>query len=269
MKPMRLLDLYEVFAVRLSFGRRHLLPGLKLDYDLRHGAKPAQMLLHALGPHVHRVDILLPTVAAVCVLGLVGLLHLFQAGPSFLVGISLAWSIIAILLPLHCFRLYRIVSGIDASTPEQVLVRLAPRAPRAAEIGGVLARELLMISVCEWLAILIVVVLGSAFLMKGIEWHTARLIMLLNASVVIASFAINGWTLRDYSGTERALFGGWLLQGTIAMGGLFAMVSFIGRPLIWTALAVCMMLIGALAIAGRWRTMAKAPAPFPTARLGR
>ncbi len=269
MKHMRLLDLYNVFAMRLSFGRRHLLPGLKLDYDLRHGAKPAQMLLHALGPHVHRVDILIPTVAAACVIGLVGLLHLFQAGPSPLVGISLAWAIIAILLPLHCFRLYRIVSGIDASTAEQTLVRLAPRAPRATEIGSVLARELLMISVCEWLAILIVVVLGTAFLTKGIDWHMARTITLLNASLVIASFVINGWTLRNYSGTERASFGGWLLQGTIAMGGLFAMVSFIGRPWIWTALAVFIMLIGALAIACRWRTMTKAPAPFPTARLGR
>ncbi len=266
--PVHLFDLPEIWVAQLSFGQRHALYGIKLDYDVRHGARPAQMLLHALGAHIHRFDLVLPLVAVSTVIGIVWLLNLSQAGLLGSLSMVLIWPIMAVLLPLHFFRMRRIVSAINATAAEQALVRLAPRAPRASDMGRVLAKELLMISVCEWLAILFVVVLGGALLMKGITWQAARPVMQINASVVIASFAMNGWALRDYSDKQPASFGSGILLGAILTGSVFAMVSFVQWPLIWIALGGLVLLLGAWIIMHRWRTMAVAPAPFPAARFG-
>jgi hypothetical protein len=245
---------------RRSPKRRWLYAKL-LKHDLRSGAAPEPLLLHALGPQNHRFDFIVPLAAAgVLSVLLKVFLSSYEPAPGQLPAILIGTLLPALLL-MQAVSFHRFVASMAGTRGEQALVRLAPRAPHANRFGRTLAAQFLTICLIE-LAIGLAFLMAMAFLFGGVETGAALL-----ASLFCAGVAMAGWPLRDYAGRRPDSILVLIVQASAIGAGCVGLVLLTGRPGEWGLLFVA-TLAGALAILrGRWEKMANAPAPFPAARF--
>lgn len=241
-------------------GHRRWLFGLMFKHDLRPGARADHLLLHALGPNNHRFDFLVPLVTTAGLALLLKLALATHVPASGEVPLGIIYSFAAPLILLQGLTFNRLEVSMKATAGEQVLVRLAPRAPAAASLGRSVARQLLAICVTEWF------VCGAALLGISLLFRGGARAATLVATMMGTSLAMTGWALRDYAGKDAGNLGVVIMQ-TIAMGaGCVGLLLLSDQPLAWGML-LALMLAAALAIVrGRWNTMAGAPAPFPAGR---
>lgn len=254
-------DLQQSLRLQRASGNAARLYALWLRRDLRPGAPDAPLLLHALGPYNHRFDVVVPLALALLVALLVKLVLVAlevddSALPAELIR---AFAIPLVLGQGLLFE--RMVVSINNTRVEQALVRLAPRAPPAAQLGHQLARQLLAIGLTEWLASALA--LAAMLLLFG----GALKDYVLVATAMSVSLAMVGWALRDYTVDQGGAFGAEAIVQTLIMaGGGVALFLVRDNLPLWGVLAL--LLVGsALAIVhGRWRTMLDAPVPFPAGR---
>lgn len=259
--PVRLGDMSGSWMARLFFGKRHWLYGLKLDYDLRHGARPDYLLLHALGPNNHRFDVIVPlAVMASIVAGLwvaQGMQRgVADSGVAFLIGM-----VVIPLITAQFYALRRVVISARGTVAEQGLVRLAPRIARAQHMGRELARQVLANSLREWGAV-------AATMLVLVFLAGARLeVALVPSSIMVCTLCASGWALRDYSAGDTGFSMNAALQCVLVAAACVALLLAITRPLLWCALAVLMVASAGWIIRQRWRRMVAAPPPFPAGRI--
>lgn len=246
---------------RRSSGHWRLLYAALLKNDLRPGARPEHLLLHALGPGNHRFDFVFPLVTvAVLALGL-KLVLAFYFPAAGAIRMDSVFGFIGPLLFMQGFTVQRMVVSMNTTRGELSLVRLAPRAPTAGRLGRSVARQMLTISLTEWF-VCAAAVLGVWLLFGG----DLKGVMLLGGAMC-TGLAMAGWALRDDSGKRPGSLAVVIVQ-TVAMGaGCIGLMVLSGRPLAWGALFVVVLFASIAIVWGRWNTMLNAPVPFPAGRL--
>lgn len=254
-------DLHRTMQVDRSSGRRAWVYPILLKHDLRPGAAPRHLLLHALGPANHRFDFVLPLLVVAAVALMVRLGMPVFGMTNFQVPLGVVYSVAAPLLLLQGFVFHRMVVSMESTRGEQALVRLAPRTPQAEHLSRTLARQLLTICLVEWL------VAGIAVLGLMLLFGAGRKELVLMASVMCTSLALSGWALRDYSGKGSAALMTVILQTLTMGGGFVALLVLRDQPLAWSALLVLVLAASVAIVHGRWKTMVEAPAPFPAGRF--
>jgi len=256
-------DLHQSMRLNRAGGRSARLYALLLRHDLRAGASPRHLLLHALGPYNHRFDVVLP-VLMVLLLALAARLVMSILGLDY--GAVPAEIIRAFAVPLVLLQglsLERMVVSMNNTRVEQALVRLAPRAPQADRLGRTLARQLLAISLAEWLASGLVVV--AMLVLFGAGWPH----MVIVATAMSVSLGAAGWALRDYTVDQSSSFGAEAIVQTLLLGaGGVALFLVRDNLPLWSALLALMVASAVAVIHGRWKTMVEAPVPFPAGRAG-
>lgn len=249
-------DLQRVMLSRRLAGGRASLYGWLLRRDLRPSARPEHLLLHALGPGNHRFDfvryllpVLLLAILAKLVLAVLGL------GAS---NVPLEIIVISSMtvLPMQGPNFQRLVVSMRNTRGEQALVRLAPSAPRADQLGRVLASQMLRVCLFEWLAC----GTGALAVMLLFGGGVKELVTL--ALLQCGCLAMAGWPLRDYS-KARAALPVVIAQAVLVAGLAFSLYVLRGQPALWIALLACALAI----VYQRWKTMAGAAPPFPAAAM--
>lgn len=256
-------DLHKTMLLKRASGGRFRLYALLLRRDLRPAAKPEHLLLHALGPHNHRYDFVLPLAITALLAAAAWLAAAWYGvtGEQVANGRDLVACFAVPLILLQGLTFERLVVSMDNTSGEQALVRLAPRAPRANRLGRSLARQLLQICLTEWL------VCAFAMLALALLFGAGREALVVLATLVSASVGMTGWALRDYSGKQPGSAFKVIAQVVVmAIGGI---AVFLARDNLaaWSALLV-LLLGGAFAIVyDRWKTMVGAPVQFPARRF--
>ena len=254
-------DLHLAMQVARSSGRRAWVYPTLLKHDLRPGAAPRHLLLHALGPANHRLDFVMPLLVVTAVALLVRLVMPVLGLTDFQVPLGVIYSLAAPMLLMQGFVFHRMIVSMDSTRGEQALVRLAPRAPQTGRLGRSLARQILTICLVEWL------VAGIAVLCLMLLFGAGRKELVLMASVMCTNLALTGWALRDYSGKGSAALMTVILQTLTMGGGFVALMLSSSEPLAWSALLVLMLAASIAIVHGRWKTMVEAPVPFPARRF--
>ena len=230
--------------------------GWLLRRDLRPCARPAHFLLHALGPGNHRFDFIWYLLPAL-LLALLARLVLAALG----LGVSnVPLELIVIFsvstIPSQGPNLHRLVASMRNTRGEQSLVRLAPRAPRADQLGRVVAGQMLRVCLSDWLAcgvgaLAVMLLFGAGF---------KELAVL--ASLQCTCLAMVGWPLRDYAKARSAL--PVVIAQTVLVAGLaFSLYLVREQPVLWAALLAAQTGCALAIVYQRWKTMAGAAPPFP------
>jgi hypothetical protein len=230
--------------------------GWLLRRDLRPGVRPEHLLLHALGPGNHRFDFvwyLLPalvlTLLARLVLAALGL-GVSNVPLEIIIIISVS------LVPLQGPNFHRLVVSMRDTRGEQALVRLAPRAPRADQLGRVVAGQMLRVCVSDWLACGIGTL--AAMLLFGAGVKELAVLAMLQC----ACLAMVGWPLRDYTQARRAL--PVVIAQTVLVASLVVGLYLVRDQLaLWAALLAVLLGCALAIVYQRWKTMVGVAPPFP------
>lgn len=253
-------DLAAVQRVQHRSGARNRLYAWMLHYDLGRGSRE-DLLLHALGPYNHRFDLALPALAVLAAAGLMKLansLHVFAIDRDVLLIATIMGSLCILAQGLFCERF---VASMKNTAGEQSLVRLAPSAPGAPQLGATLARLMLVLCLREW-AMCIAVMTAAVLLLGG---GASELRVLAGFGVV--SLAMAGWALRDYSGKlAQAHVEEFVQAALVGAGGVALFLVREDLPT-WCLLLGLLFACACVIVSGRWQRMAGAPSPFPSGRF--
>lgn len=243
-------DMYQSMRLNRASGYPARQYALLLQRDLRPAARPEHLLLHALGPHNHRFDVVLPLVLAV-VLAIAAKLVLVALGVSYgAVPVELISCFAIPLCLMQAMTLERTVVSMQNTRVEQSLVRLAPRAPDSGRLIRSMANQLLAIGLTEWLACGLAL-LGLMLLFGGGWQH-----LMLLATAMSVSLAGAGWALRDYAAAPSGALGGEAIVQTLLMGaGGVALFLVRDNLSLWSALLVLLLGCSAAIVHGRWNKM--------------
>lgn len=256
-KPVSPLNM----LLALLKGKRDRIYAWKLRYDLQRSPTPGHLMLHALGPNNHRFDLLGPLAGALVVAALLWWLASVHEAhdwfPKLIVGV-----VLGSIMAAYGFCVKRFVTSMERTGTEQALVRLTPGAPDAACMNRVLARQLLAISLSEWLAMAVFTMGMAATLAQAAE-H-----LIFPASALIATFALNGLALRNYSDKGMDSYGRIIGQGLIVVASFALMMRTMESPLWWSVSAIGALLAGGFVVYDRWRQMLATPPAFPAGRSG-
>ena len=214
-------------------------------------ARPAALLMHALGPAVRAPALKFFAVA----LGVALLTGFVAPGWLAVYRPLLRMALPAAVVALQVLIAPSMLQAVYAARAEQALVRLAPRVPRADALTASLWRSLLLEYGNWWGRLTLLALLLAAAL-------DAKLSALLNIfSACLLMLAPAAMLLRDYSvargriapvrwGMILALLGCWILT-------LFASGGFLGvRP--WLALSAIILAGVTLLVRLRWTRMPRA-----------
>lgn len=234
----------------------------KLRRDLQRPAERANLMLHALGPNTHRLDMLVPLtgVAVAALLAKAG--YLWAGSPGWPTQLQALPSLIGAAAGMQSMSLHRFVMSMANSRREQALVRLTPAAPDALLLPRVLARRLLTIALGEWLA-WSVLALGVVALFDG-GWLQVRVV----AALAVPSLAGIAWILRDYTRRDQGWSVGPILTVALAVvsGTALLITRAYWQP--WTAVLIVMLVLAGMLLRWRYSAMAAAPVAFPAGRFG-
>jgi len=246
---------------RKSGGRTRFYSRL-LQYDLRR-ARRDHLLLHALGPAKHRFDFLAPMLGAVALAVLARASMWMLALPLNETIGHVVTIMVTLVLLAQGVLFERIVASATNTAGEQSLLRMAPAAPSAVQLGRVVARQLFAICVREWL-VLNVLAAALVLLFGGGVAH-----LMVLASTACATFALTGWALRDYTGSTEKTPADTMFQVMLMGAGAGAVALFFVRDnlLLWVALQVYVLGAAGAIVWSRWQRMVNAPTPFPAGRF--
>ena len=233
----------------------------KLRRDLQRGANPANLLLHALGPTTHRLDVALPLIAVAAAALLAKACYLWAGSPALPGQLQTLQIIIGCAAGLQTVSLHRFVMSMANSRREQALVRLAPAAPSAAKLARALARQFLSVALREWLA-WTALALGIVALFDG-GWPQVRVVVAL----AVSSLAGIAWILRDYTRRDQGWQAGSVLTLALAVGSGIALLLTRADWERWTVLLIVMLALAGMLLRWRYSAMVAAPAPFPAGRM--
>lgn len=253
-------NLADLQRLKHRSGARHRLYALMLRYDLARGRRD-DLLLHALGPHNHRFDLVLPALAvlaAAVAAKMATWLHALPVDKDVVLIATIAGSLCILAQGLFCARF---AASIRSTSGEQSLVRLSPAAPGASQLGATLARLILGLCLREW-ALCVAVMVAAVLLLDG---GPAQLRVLATCAVV--SLAMAGWALRDYSGAlAQARVEEFVQSALVGGGGIALFLSRDNLPM-WYLLLGLLFACACVIVCGRLQRMAGAPSPFPSGRF--
>lgn len=226
------------------------------------GGKAERLLLHAMGPGGHRHDWMLP-VAMLLGFAALGKLasHWFPLIGNFMAHSPLVPAVmIGMIAPFA--SAIRWSPKIESTPAEQALVRLAPRCPSSQRLNAVLGRQLLRISLTEWLVGVLAVVGVSAW------WGASPATLMAELAFISAALALAGAPLRNLARKQSAPAWRSYALGVVVLllaGGGYASA---GQPWQWAALTAATVVVSCLIVSTRWRTFMASPVAFPAGRMG-
>jgi hypothetical protein len=242
----------------LAMPRRRPIYAMLLRRDSDPRAPRAQLMLHALGPGNHRLDVVL-------ILGGAGVLIFLLKLMTFVFGFDIETgpSRILLILPVFLvmeFFLCRFVPAMNATGAEQALVRLAPCMPRARQFNRLLARQLLTIGLREWAVFCMLTSLVIVMLAGGTD-DLMRVLAIMGGALALIGLALRNYTTR----TGQPLLLSALQYGPTGVLTIAAFVLVADR-LLWLGLMLALLVSVWATIAFRWRSMLAAPVAFPAGR---
>ena len=255
-------DMVAVQRLSRTSGASRPIYAWQLRRDLQHPADRANLLLHALGPNTHRLDMVVPLIGVAVAALLAKAGYLWAGSPGWPTQLQALPSLIGVVAGVQSVSLHRFVMSMANSRREQALVRLTPAAPGAFQLPRVLARLLLTIALGEWLA-WSMLALGVVALFDG-GWLQVRVL----ASLAVPALAAISWILRDYTRRDQ----GWSLGSvlTVALAVVSGTALLITRAFWqpWTAVLIVTLALTGMLLRWRYSAMAAAPVPFTAGRVG-
>ncbi|HEY0060554.1 MAG TPA: hypothetical protein VGC21_00455 [Telluria sp.] len=256
-----MLDLAEWDRFTRGNAGRNSLFARVLARDLRRSARPADMLLHGVGPRNHRFHLLgvMAGWAALllCVRPLMVVLGLPVEDAIRAVGQPVTGGIIAGML--ICWA--RVPLSIRSTPNEQAVLRLVPGLPGGRQFNQVLGRRIVEICLREWVATLALVMLLLW------QWDANSGQWRIMAVVSAGLLAGVGTALDDFARKPQGptwptvLLVGWML--------LIAALGIVLRAdnAIWLVALALMTGTSLAFLSVRWRRMQRGAVAFPAGRM--